>query len=218
MNASSLEPGKNYFVEVAAINSAGKGPFAVTYPNFEKPRAPPSLAQSCKVYTMPALDHSLLVEWNGVKPYHGEDPSHYRIDFHTNGLLKKSSNVEEIDESSGCSLLVTTGLTPGEIYKVSIVSINSQGEGGPLWFNNVNLDDGSIVEQYQDYKSRYCHAVPTCRVSSDDCIEHNSYSILVRSRPLPPLFQLLVYRQRKGFLTIFFKYPFHPRAFPILGI
>ena len=95
---------------------------------------------------MPALDHSLLVEWNGVKPYHGEDPSHYIIDFHTNGLLKKSSNVEEIDESSGYSLLVTTGLTPGEIYNVSIVSIYSQGEGGPLWFNNVNLDDCSIVE------------------------------------------------------------------------
>ena len=52
MDSGSLETGMRYYVQVATINSADKGPFAIFLTPFDFARAPLSLAHNCKVYAV----------------------------------------------------------------------------------------------------------------------------------------------------------------------
>lgn len=133
MNSESLIPGISYFVEIAAVNEAGIGTFALSVPTQMAPRSPPSLAQNCRVYTVVGSSDSLRVEWNGVADNHGDGPESYRVDFFSGGTLAKSHAVNSIDEDSRYSI-IKSGLTPGASYEVNIVAINDQGEGKFFYF------------------------------------------------------------------------------------
>jgi len=199
MDAGSLVPGTSYYVDVAPINSVGVGSFISASPGTEIPRSSPALAQGCRVYAVPDSSTSLKVEWNGVEPYHGEDPTQYKVAFYdeSTGLVAATSVVTEIDESNTYTLLQEEGLVSGQTYEVVITPINSQGEGGPSWFAQVDSSDASLAGPlvYQNYAQRSCFAVPTCELSSEECteVDDGALTIRVRSTPDPPQVTVATY-------------------------
>ena len=198
MNAGSVVPGTSYYVDIAPINSAGVGPFVIASPAVEIPRSSPGLAQDCRVYAVPDSSTSLKVDWNGVQPYHGEDPAEYKVAFYdkSTGLVAAISTVAEIDESNTYTLLQEEGLVSGQKYEVVITPINSQGEGGPSWFAEVDSSDASLTTGlYQDYAQRSCFAVPTCELSSEECTEVDDAGLAIRARstPEPPQVTVATY-------------------------
>lgn len=199
MDAGSLVPGTSYYVDIAPINSAGVGPFVDASPQVEIPKSSPGLAQDCRVYAVPDSSTSLKVEWNGVQPYHGEDPTEYKVTFYdeSTGLVAATRSVVEIDESDTYTVLQEEGLVSGQRYEVVITPINSQGEGGPSWFAQVDSTDTSLTTGlYQDYAQRSCFAIPTCELSSEECTEGadgGGFAILARSTPEPPQVTVATY-------------------------
>ena len=198
MDAGSLVPGTSYYVEIAPINSAGVGPYIGASPSVEIPRSSPGLARHCKVFAVPDSSTSLKVEWSGAQPYHGEDSTEYKITFYdeSTGLVAAAASVTDIDESSPYTLVQDEGLTSGQSYEVVVTPINSQGEGGPSWFAEIDSSDGSQAGLYQDYSQRSCLAVPTCDVGSEECTEGNNdggFAIKVRSTPEAPQVTVATY-------------------------
>ena len=131
MASPSLSPGTRYYVQIAAQNSVGFGPYANTKPEAEIPRSRPELAQKCHVYSIPCQDVSVLVEWYGVKSNNGVGPVSCRVDFYSEGVIASSSLIEESPESQ-FYFHVESNLTAGVYYEVEIVATNNQGEGAPL--------------------------------------------------------------------------------------
>ncbi len=185
MDSLSLLPGQPYFVEVSAVNSVGDGPFAQASPTHEIPKSSPYFAQNCVVSSVSDGFGKLLVTWEGVSPYSGEDPSAYRVEFYTNGALATVSIIDEIDENS-IYKHEKTGLLPGHYYKVLVVPVNSKGTGAPVWFTEVSKADGTAIDLFDDYKARACHAHPKCLSLHEECVETNEDTILVRSVPSAP--------------------------------
>jgi hypothetical protein len=192
MNSTVLEPGRQYYVKVAALNEFGVGPSASSLPKHEKPRSSPGLAQDCKVYAASDSATALQVEWRSVYPYVGEAPSQYRVELYMNATLILTREVTS-DETLPAYSTIISGLTPGYSYEVVIVPVSSMGEGGPIWFSDIDVSSGALMDNYRDYLMRSCIAKPTCNVSSDDCVESKPYEIKVRSQPSAPLLNIATY-------------------------
>ncbi|KAL3797523.1 hypothetical protein HJC23_009887 [Cyclotella cryptica] len=192
MESGSIIPGQKYYVQVAGVNAQGVGPYVPSFPESETPRSLSGLAQNCRVYALPTSSSSLKVEWDGVQPYHGQQPSSYRVEFYDVDITSTepvaSHVVDEIDESSQYSITVPD-LVPGVRYKVLIVPVNELGEGGPDWF--AEFDQSGLVhdDEYsstQNYLERSCHAVPTCETGSIECTEAESGAFVIVARSIPP--------------------------------
>eukprot|EP00957_Ditylum_brightwellii_P069003 5237779-Ditylum_brightwellii.AAC.1 len=192
MNSGTLTPGTPYYVRLAAVNSAGIGPFVDASPKSEIPRAPPGLAHNCKVYAVQTQADSLRVEWTRAEPTHGDEPFRYRVEFYEEGTVVMTNEVDSVANLLSYSI-VQGGLTAGNLYQVVVVAINKQGEGGPSWFADVDQSDGSLRGLYQDYAKRSCYAMPTCDFLSEGCIEDGDFIIQARSAPKPPVFSVATY-------------------------
>eukprot|EP00956_Cyclotella_meneghiniana_P022416 scaffold42451_cov66-Cyclotella_meneghiniana.AAC.3 len=201
MDSGSLIPGLKYYVQVAGVNSVGAGPFVSATPESEAPKSLSGLAQDCRIYALPSSSSSLKVEWEGVKPFHGQAPNSYRIEFYD--MDSGSSTpaairlVAEIDESSPYSI-IATDLTPGVRYRANVIPINDLGEGSPSWFSSFDstgLIHDDTFSLPQDYTQQSCNAVPTCEASSVECAETESstFTITTRSVPPPPITEVGTY-------------------------
>jgi hypothetical protein len=141
MNSTSLEPGRSYYVNIAAQNNFGFGPSASSSPLHVKPKSSPALAQECKV------------EWKPVYPFTGEAPSHYRVEVYMNSSLVSTKDVVNDDTITTYSTIIS-GLNPGALYEVVVVPVSDMGEGGPFWFSDIDLSSGAFVGNYRDYLTR----------------------------------------------------------------
>lgn len=196
MDSESVTPGQKYYVKVAGINANGIGPYMPIVAKTETPRSQPGLAQNCRVYAVPTSSSSLMVEWDGVYPNHGQLPSSYRLDFYDVdvGMSDRvaSQVVNDIDESSRYSI-TKHSLIPGKTYKVIIIPVNELGEGGPSWFSDFNpigLIHDENFPNLLDYQVRSCHAVPTCKSESVQCGELDAEDFNIVARSVPPLPEL----------------------------
>jgi hypothetical protein len=233
MNAGLIIPGQKYYVQIAAVNSIGVGPFVPSIPMTETPRSLSGLAQDCRVYASPASSSSLKVEWNGVKPNHGLTPSSYRVEFYdVNGASLEpvaTHSVSQIDEDTQYSIMATN-LIPGISYKVLVIPINELGEGGPSWFgdfNPIGLVNDDKYSSTQNYLEQSCHAVPTCEPGSVECneTESDTFAIIARSVPPPPSMEAGTYpsvSNRNRFssesILVTFSSPLHDNEFHSTGI
>lgn len=193
MDSGSVIPGQKYYVKIAGVNAKGVGPYMPVITSTETARSQPGIAQNCRVYSIPTSSSSLRVEWDGVFPSRGQLPSSYRVEFYeiinveTSDLVV-SQVVTVIDESKRYSV-TKQNLTPGASYKIIIVPVNDQGEGGPSWYSD--FDPSGLIHDnnfftLQDYRERSCHTVPTCDSASVQCDELDAGDFMIVARSLPP--------------------------------
>ena len=193
MDSRSVMPGQKYYVKIAGVNAKGVGPYMPAIARTETARSQPGIAQNCRVYSIPTSSSSLKVEWDGVYPSHGQLPSSYRVDFYEvinaeSSDMVVSQVVAVIDESKRYSV-TEQNLIPGATYKIIIVPVNDQGEGGPSWYSD--FDPSGLIRDdnffsLQDYRERSCHAVPTCGSASVRCDELDAGDFKIVARSVPP--------------------------------
>lgn len=190
MDSATLSPGTLYYFQIAAVNSAGQGAFSQSTPASLIPRAPPGLAENCKIYAVPDSPGSFKVEWEGVDSNHGSDLLSYNVDFYRSDgdqlNLDFSLSLDATNEIYRYSI-TQKGFEVGTLYQAWIVSVNGEGTGGPSWYTNVKNLNGELREvEFLSYKHRSCLCVPTCDKSSEDCFEGHQSLIKSRGFPGPP--------------------------------
>ncbi|EJK45230.1 hypothetical protein THAOC_36165 [Thalassiosira oceanica] len=197
VDAGSVVPGQRYYVEMAAVNAHGVGPYVHAKPRSQIAATLPGLPQNCAVYATPSSSSSLVVEWRGVWPDHGATPSLYRVEAYDADSGSPTPvvtyNVSEIDETSQYSAKID-GLVPGGRYRLVIVPANAYGERSPSWFSSFDPSSVFNKEDFphsQNFLERACNAVPKCSSESSGCIETDmeEFVITARSPPPPPLVQ-----------------------------
>ena len=124
---TGLTNGLNYDFQVAAVNSAGAGPYVtvntiaisngVTVPN-----APTNLGLS-----IDNLSKDLVAQWTAPASNGGSAITNYLIEL----KLSSSGTWNTVAHApfTGTSFAITTGFTDGDTYDVRVSAINAQGTG-----------------------------------------------------------------------------------------
>lgn len=190
MDSTALSPGSSYFFQIAAVNSAGVGTYSQTTPVSIIPRAPPGLAENCKIYAVPDSPGSFKVTWNSVASNHGSDLLSYDVEFFRRDeehLILESRLTIKADANVSSYYVTKNGFPGGNFFECWIVAVNSEGSGGPSWYTSVKNLNGELGDaEFLSYKHRSCLCVPTCDHSSEDCFEGSKSLIKSRGRPGAP--------------------------------
>jgi hypothetical protein len=190
MDSAALSPGSSYYFQIAAVNSAGLGTYSQSTPASLIPRAPPGLAENCKIYAVPDSPGSFKVSWDRVVSNHGSDLLLYEIEFFRRdeelSTLETRLMVNAASDISSYTV-IKNGFPFGNFFECWIVAVNSEGSGGPSWYASAKNLNGELSDiKFLSYKQRSCLCVPTCDQSSEDCFEGNKSLIKARGRPGVP--------------------------------
>jgi hypothetical protein len=190
MDSAALSPGSSYYFQIAAVNSVGLGTYSQSTPASLIPRAPPGLAENCKIYAVPDSPGSFKVSWDRVVSNHGSDLLSYEVEFFRRDeeilALEIRLTVNAAADMSSYTV-IKNGFPFGEFFECRIAAVNSEGSGGPSWYASAkNLNGELSYTEFLSYKHRSCICVPTCDQSSEDCFEGNKSLIKSRGRPGVP--------------------------------
>ena len=128
---SGLQPGVDYYVRVAAVNSRGAGPAAATLPVADHPRTTPASPMSV---TLRALSGSSLgVAWTPPLNTGGDGITSYSVEWDTDPLFQSNKRAPHKGSrtllAARDSAATLTGLASGTPYYVRVSAGNSVGYG-----------------------------------------------------------------------------------------
>ena len=185
--------GAPYFIRVAAVNSFGTGPFALSNPRaIQATPQPPSEPVGLFVEVM--SDSEILAQWNPPLEIGGKPITHYKVEYDplstfasgANGgpygsISVSSSNLSEITDVQSVTVKIDSGGIMSSLYLSGTFSLNYDGQNtGQLAYDaspddmKEALEDLCTIEEVAVSRFIHCSSDPLV-----GCMHPEGYTWLV---------------------------------------
>ena len=185
--------GAPYFIRVAAVNSFGTGPFALSNPRAMQPTPQPP-SGPVDVFVEAMSDSEILVQWNPPIEIGGRPVTHYKVEYDAlstfasgaNGgpygsVSVSSSTLSKISDVQSVTVKVDNGGTMSSRYLSGTFSLNYNGQNtGQLPYNaspddmKEALEELCTIEEVSVSRFIHCSSEP-----SVGCMRPEGYTWLV---------------------------------------